>query len=152
MIVIGRALAEDHDVHLPADLGQIHQIHQMISILDGHIVKLQDHVARHESGPPAGEFGVIRVNRAPIRRGSPSSEAIVAVALIPLHSQEGTRHGPAADQLAADQHERVDGNRESDALASARVAGDGRVDANDFAPEIDQRATAIAGINRCVGL
>ena len=46
----------------------------------------------------------------------------------------------------------VDRDREADALVAARGAGDGRVEADDFAAEIHERAAAVAGVDRGVGL
>ena len=43
-------------------------------------------------------------------------------------------------------------DREADSLVAATVGGDGGVDADDFALEVDQRAARVAGIDRGVGL
>ena len=49
-------------------------------------------------------------------------------------------------------HEEIDGNRKPDALEAAGIAGNGRVDADDLAAQVAQRATAVAGIDGRVGL
>ena len=50
----------------------------------------------------------------------------------------------ALDQIA--------GDGEADAGTAARLAQNLRVDADDFAMQVDQRATAVAGVDRRVGL
>ena len=71
---------------------------------------------------------------------------------VQVHAQKGPRHLARLDQLPAHDHEHVDGDGEADALVAAGVAGDGRVDADDLAVEVDQRAAAVAGVDGGVGL
>ena len=52
----------------------------------------------------------------------------------------------------ADAGDDVDRNREADALVAAGGAGDGGVEADDFAAEIHERAAAVAGVDGRVGL
>ncbi len=54
-----------------------------------------------------------------------------------------------------DRHHAVDGihgNGEADAGVGAGAGADGTVDPNDLAPQVEQRATGIAGVNGRVGL
>ena len=46
----------------------------------------------------------------------------------------------------------VDRDREADAFVAARGAGDGRVEANDFAAEVHERPATVAGIDGGIGL
>ena len=61
-------------------------------------------------------------------------------------------HSPELDQLRHDPSHRVDRNREAHAHAGARVAEDGGVEPHQLAAGIQQRAAAVARIDRGVGL
>src|SRR5262252_7052452 len=65
--------------------------------------------------------------------------------------------GPASDtaffnDVVVDTNHRVDGERESDAFRTARAGRDHCVDANHFATDVEERAAAIAGVDRRIGL
>ena len=61
-------------------------------------------------------------------------------------------HVAVAPQLRADQFDEGAGNGEADALAAARLGQDKRIHADNLAGGIDERATAIAGVDGRVGL
>ena len=67
-------------------------------------------------------------------------------------AQVGAVHLAVLLQLSADPLGQVDGDGEADALVAAGVGRNGRVDADDLAVEIHQRAAAVAGIDGRVGL
>ena len=101
----------------------------------------------------AGELRVMPVTRAPSGRGRPSWRRFGrAERRIEPHAQIGPDDRAAFDELVGDDHHHVDGNREADAFVAAAGAGDGRVDADHFAAQVEQRAAAVAGIDGGVGL
>ena len=61
-------------------------------------------------------------------------------------------HVAAPDQLVGDRLDRVRRDREPDARVVARVALDLRVDADDLAAQVQQRAAGVAVVDRGVGL
>ena len=93
------------------------------------------------------------VTWAPIGRGRPNSAAIAGPNFEFRFTPRKARVTlPVSINCRADDHEHVDGDGEADPLVAAGVAGDGRVDADDLAAEVDQRAAAVAGIDGGVGL
>src|SRR5689334_21799222 len=72
--------------------------------------------------------------------------------ILDSYTQLSTADLAVRDQLLGNIAGHVDWDREPDADVSARRADDRGVDPNQFAPQIDQRTTGIAGIDRGVGL
>ena len=68
------------------------------------------------------------------------------------HAQIGPVDLAVLNQFSADPFGEIDGNGEADALIAAGTAGNRRVDADDLAVEVHQRAAAVAGIDGGVGL
>ena len=101
----------------------------------------------------AGELLVMPVTRAPCGRGRPSCAAASGPKRrIEPHAQIGPHDRAVLDELVGDDHHHVDRNREADAFVAAAGAGDGRVDADHFAAEVEQRAAAVAGVDGGIGL
>ncbi len=69
--------------------------------------------------------------------------------ILPADADTRATHVPVRDQLADDELHRVDGNRKTDAL---RGQNDRRVDADDVAARVEQRAARIPRIQRRVRL
>ena len=59
---------------------------------------------------------------------------------------------PGVDDLVDRVGDDVDGDREGDPLEAAVARGDGRVDADDVAAEVDERPARVARVHRSVGL
>ena len=59
---------------------------------------------------------------------------------------------PVLDQLVHHRARQVDRDGEAVARVEAGLAGDGGVDADDLAPDVDQRAARVARVDRGVGL
>src|SRR4029453_15098465 len=79
---------------------------------------------------------------------------VVRIGVLPVDGLVDDAHVRARQLLAGDRllHDRasdVDRDGEADAV---RIGGDGRVDADDVGPGVEQRATRIAGVDRGVGL
>ena len=72
-----------------------------------------------------------------------------SVIVCPANLQAAAPHATLAHQRRSDVGSDVDADRETDAL---RAAGDRRVDADDAARAVDERAARVAGIQRCIGL
>ena len=72
--------------------------------------------------------------------------------VVELHAEIGPRHDACLHELAGDEHHHPDRDREADPLAATGVAGDRRVEADHFAAQVHERAAAVAGIDRRVGL
>src|SRR5438105_6999921 len=69
-----------------------------------------------------------------------------------LHAQVAAAHDAFFQELGGDALDHVDGNAEGDAAVAARVRGDGCVDADDLAVQVDKRSAARAGVDGGVGL
>src|SRR5262249_41171138 len=74
-----------------------------------------------------------------------------------LNVDDADTHVAAGDFAVLDQRMHdvlgvVGGNGESDPVVAAGARCDGRVDADDFALEIDQRSAGVAGIDGGIGL
>ena len=93
------------------------------------------------------------VTRAPSGRARPSlGSGFGAECRIEPHAQIGPHDGAVLDELVGDQHHHVDRDGEADAFVAAAGAGDGRVDADHFAAQVQQRPAAVAGVDGGVGL
>ena len=69
-----------------------------------------------------------------------------------LDAQPSAHDAPMRLQLIHHVARHVDRNREADAVVGAGAAVDRRVDPDDLALGVDQRATRVAGVDRRVGL
>ena len=64
----------------------------------------------------------------------------------------GPNHFAEPDQFRYDSADEIDRNRKADSGALSRLAGDGRVDADQSAMRVEQRAAGISRIDRRVDL
>ena len=105
------------------------------------------------SAASAGEPRVIDVTPSAHRTGQPGlGRHRRSEVAIQIDAQERAGDLALLDQLPGDDHDHVDRNREADPFVPARTAGDGRIDADDLAAHVDQRAAAVARIDGRVGL
>ena len=147
------AVAEDQHRHGRAYVGHADHVYQLAVVVDGNVVEFQDYVAGQEFGGlggRAGRYGAYLGAHQPRQPGlggrfGPETG-------IQLHPDISPRHLAGFDELSGGEHEHVNGYGESASLAHAGIAGDGRVDADDFAAQIDQRSAAVARIDGGVGL
>ena len=56
------------------------------------------------------------------------------------------------DQIASDAIHHVDRNGKSNPVTATAIAGDGRINSNDFTSQVDQRAATVTRVNRRVRL
>ena len=145
------AVAKNDHRDVLADLGEADQVDQVDVVLHGHVVDVRM-TSPERNSAFGGRVRRDAVTCAPMGRGRPSSAAMAGPNFRSDSRPETPGHLARLDQLPADDHEHVDGDGEADPLVAAGVAGDGRVDADDLAAEVDQRAAAVAGIDGGVGL
>ena len=69
-----------------------------------------------------------------------------------VDSEQAALHRAELLELVGDAADHVDRNREADADVAAGAREDGRGEADQFAPQVDQRAAGIAGIDGGIGL
>ena len=99
------------------------------------------------------DYRHLRRRGRPIGRSRPSDSAMSAVTfcrLAPSHGRS-TRAEPALAESTTTRT-MADGNGEADADAAARTREDRRVDADEPAVHVDQRAARIAGVDGRIGL
>ena len=78
--------------------------------------------------------------------------AVLAVGLGELHAEVAVLDAAALDQLRDDRADDLDRHRVADADVAAGAALDLRVDADDAAAAVEQRAAGVAAVQRRVGL
>ena len=146
-------VAEHQERDFRPDFGQAHHVHQVIVVLHAEVVELENHVVGLQLGRFGGRFrrdarhaGAARVRHAELDRNRGIEVAVQA------HAEIRADDRAALDQLRRDIHGHVDRDREADSFAAAGTAGDRRVDADDLALEVHERAAAVAGIDGRVGL
>ena len=101
----------------------------------------------------AGDLGSTREMRVPARSAEAERLGSLLVEIdIELHAQEAAGDFVISDERFGDVAGDVDRDREADAFVAAGGAGDGGVEADDFAAEIHERAAAVAGVDGGVGL
>ena len=72
-----------------------------------------------------------------------------------VDAQVAADHAAVGDELLHHAADEVDGNREAEAFGHVLIAGradDGRVDADELAARVDERAARVAGVDRGVRL
>src|SRR5205085_10961921 len=126
---------------------------QLADALDLLVVDAGDDVAAAHAGAQGGAGLAERVlNDHALAVAEPVDAGDLRRQLLQLDAQVAAPHPATGDQLVVD----VDGGRrrqrEADAAVGAGAGGDLRVDADDFACEVDQRAAAVARIDGRVGL
>ena len=103
---------------------------------------------------PAASAGVPRpttFTSAPGREGNVQLGGALGREVLAAHAQVAARDPPRAADLVGDLARQVDGDGEPDVHGDARV-DDRRVDADDLAPEVEQRPARVALVDGGVGL
>ncbi len=101
----------------------------------------------------AGDLASTRETRVPTTPPRPRASARCALKLISRCTPSQPRGSFLVfDESAGSSGDDVDGNREADALVAAGGAGDGRVEADDFAAQIHERSAAVARVDGGIGL
>src|SRR5690242_9526556 len=149
----GATVPEQANVNLFLNGRQAYEVDEVHVVLDPDAIKLQDHVTDKNAGllrrgiaGNAADAGSFRPRHAELCRFSGAERRIEP------HAKVGPRDGAAFNELICDHHDHVDRNRETDAFVRSACAGDGRVQADYFAAQIQQRAATVAWIDGCIGL
>ena len=125
----------------------------MVVVVDRAAVVFDDHVFPTDAGPVGRRTGRYAEHERPHRpRHAEAVGVLRRECLVERHPEVGTMHLPVLDELPAHEHHHRDRDREADPLAAAGVAGDGRVEPDHLAANVDQRPTAVARIDGRVGL
>ncbi len=143
------AVPQDLELRIGARGSTRDHARQILGARDGCSVEARNHIARLDScaiGRPARhDLGDERT------LGAARSERFAERSVDRLngHAEPTARDVPGADELAQHFFESIGGNGETDA---APIRVDGRVDADHFTLEVEERASAVAGVDRGVGL
>ena len=124
---------------------------QVLRIGDLMAVDRGDHVADCNAGLGAGCSEATSLTSDAARTRQARLLAISAVTSWPLRAEPGTTMA-AAHRRLQQQCAPAPRNGKADADRAARLREDRRVDADELAVEIDQRAARVAGIDRRIGL
>src|SRR3954453_21520748 len=128
--------------HLVARLVAVDRVPQRVGAGDRAAVDRGDDVAAAQAGVGGGAAaGDLADRDAGARRGVGQ-----------LHAEVGVGDLAPGDQLLGDALHDARRDREADAVVAAGVALDLRVDADDVAGRVEQRATRVAVVDRGVGL
>ncbi len=126
---------------------------QLVGSFDGLAIQCEHHIALLEAGLCRWRIGrnVADQNAAALIQPELLGETRRHV--LNVHAQIAAHDFAVLDDLVHDVARHVDRNCEADALVAAALARENRrVDADQAAVKVDQRAAGIAGIDRGVGL
>src|SRR5262245_43950867 len=146
------ALADDHHRHVLAHRRVGDDARQVLHLLDVLAVELDDDIA----GLDAGRLGrplVIDARHQRAARGfEPEAFGDVVGDLLDAHAEPAAAHLAELAQLIDDGDRVLGRDRKADADRAARWRVDRRVDADDLAVHVEQRAAGIAAVDRGIGL
>ena len=146
------AVTQQFDVGLVADRRGGDQRRQVGGFLHGFAVKLDDDVAvfdaRFGGWRVFHDFGNERAMRAVHAEGFGQG----LIQPLNQHAEPAAHHFALVFQLIGDALRHVDGDGESEAIEGAAAAVNLRVDGDNFAFAVEERAAGIAGVDRRIGL
>ena len=82
----------------------------------------------------------------------PERRRLIALDRVDLHTEQAAADFAELQQLAHDRLGDFGWNRKTDADVAAASRQDRRVNANEFAAQVDERAARVARVDRCIGL
>ena len=130
-----------------------HHIDEVIFVTDRRPVNLQNHVPGLQPSDGRWRICVHLVDQGSLGPIQPESLGIRDLErCCHLATDVAPRHAPLLDQLKRDPLDQINRNAKRHPGVAAAVRGDGRVDADDFAFEVQQRPTTRTGIDGGVGL
>src|SRR5262249_4688226 len=146
------ALADDLEGHRATHWSLGHHARQVARAGHRAAVVLDDDVALLETGLRRGRSLVDGGHERSL--GAADVEALRELRgeRLDADTEPAARHVAGGGQLADDGLGEVDGNRETNADRATAAAQDRGVDADDLAARVDERATAVARVDRRVGL
>ena len=115
-------------------------------------VDLEDDVAGLDAGLVAGAVAFDHPDQRAVRAIESERIGELCIDFLNRHADAAACDLAVRDQLILHIAGNIDRHRERQAHVAARAAVDLRIDADDFALEIEQRTTGIAGVHRDVGL
>src|SRR5271166_152870 len=146
------AFANDHDLHRLAYRHPGHQPRQVARFLDVPAVELDDHVSRPEPGRLRRPLVVDARDECAARGAQPQAFSDGVVDRLDADAEPAPPRLMVLLELADDRNDGGGRRREADADRTARGGKDGRVDADHFSLQAEQRAARIALVDRSVGL
>ncbi len=120
-------------------------VRHLIAETDHHVLNFDTSFCRRRA---LGDFG----HNHALRHRQFEAASDLRSDIIRLHTQIRAPYLAILHELVADPASQADGNCKANSIVSAAASFDRGVDADDFALQIDERSTAVAGINRRVGL
>src|SRR5689334_10809906 len=148
----GLAVAQHLQVERRADLRDALDVVQVVVAVYRLAIDRRDHVAGLDA----------RLLGRRLRRNFRHHRALLQVGLqqardlgcqrLRLHAERAVLHMAAGDQLAHRIAGAVDRNRKADADIAAGRRVDRRIDADQLAAQVDQRAAGVARVDRRIGL
>mmetsp|Transcript_10703 Transcript_10703/g.43300 ORF Transcript_10703/g.43300 Transcript_10703/m.43300 type:complete len:494 (+) Transcript_10703:435-1916(+) len=164
LLFVGDGAFEDRQRELDADFEFLDEVQEVFDGLDLFVIDVRDEVAQDERAVAAAHaadepgVGARRARRgvhdedAVERLADARGEAAHDLVVGDGDADRGPQDAAEADDLVDDAADRVDGDREADAGRGARGREDGRVDADEAAVAVEQRAARVARVDRRVGL
>src|SRR5438445_4014143 len=146
------SVPEHLDVHLLADGRLGHKVAELSGVLDDPPVELDDHVPALQPGAPGRAVGQYVADQDALGLGHAELFGEVLGQLLDRHTEVPADDLAPLEQLFHHRPDHVARHGEADPHVAAALAEDGRIDANELAPRVDQRAAGVARIDRRVGL
>src|SRR5882757_2283586 len=146
------ALADDDDVDLLADRGVGHDARQVFRLLDILVVELDDDVAGFDAGRLGRSLVFDACDQGAARRLDVEALGDLVRHGLDAHAEPAAAKFAELLKLRHHAGDRLGGHGKADADRAAGGRNDQRVDADDFAVEVEQRTAGIAAIDRGVGL
>src|SRR5581483_4148654 len=146
------ALADDHDVDLLADRLIGNDARQIAHLLDVMAVELDDDIARLDAARLGRALVVDAGNQRAVRRLDAQAFGNVVGDLLDANAEPAAPRLAVLAKLVEHGQRGIGRHGKTDADRAAGRRDDRRVDADDFAVEIEQRATGIAAVDGGVGL
>src|SRR6185312_12903478 len=146
------AFADDDDIDLFADRRIGDDAGQVTHFLDGVAVERDDHIARLDAGRLGRALVVDTGHQRATRLADTEAFGEFIRHFLNAHPEPPAPRFAVFLQLIEHRDRAVGRNRETDADRAAGRRDDCRVDADDLAVEIEQRAAGIAAVDGRVGL
>ncbi len=154
--VLALVIAHHPDVQRSAHGRRGHRVDQIVASANRLAVDGHDDVAFLDPGLFRAAAHCHRLDERAFAdaRLFQQGAGLVGVGNHNLDADSAARHLAVLDDLVINQRRHVHGHGEAHALVAARCGGcgDGRVDANHFAADVEQRSAAVAGVNGRIGL
>src|SRR6056297_188389 len=146
------AVAQQADLHFLAGTQQADGVAQFRAARDLLAIRLDDDVVHLDAGLLGGGAGVHRLHQRAAHFFQAERLGRLLVHRADLYAQQATPDLAEFQDLAHDGVGHVRGHGEADAHVAAGAGDDGRVDADELAAQVHQRAAGVARVDGGVGL